>query len=359
MFPFSPADGQENVPLETSVKITFSEPLDVTTVTADNLILTGPGGPVSGTLSLSSGNRQVNFRPGSPLTGNTTYTFTAFSGISDLAGYNLEDIFVLSFTTLDTTPPPPPPAGNITATIPDETGRTTITATQGTAGPHDTVSVINQTQNTTTPVLVEADGSFSVTVDAQMIDTVVISITDPSGNETVVSAGLFRNPDGSVGVGPQGAQIEADNGAVLDIPEGAFPNGAIVRFTGLTEAEIGMSPGPDFPFMSGFEIQCSIGAENIYECIRTASSRSPPRCSRVWLRGSLMSMAANRHWPSSIRPRSLTAAFQHLSPPCPGIEQRAGRYAMYLNEDQRMAMAQSLISIGGDRHARCNDPGPY
>ena len=340
----SPPDGQTNVPLETSVKITFSEPLDVTTTTPDNLILTGPEGPVSGTLTLSSGNRQIDFRPDNPLAGDTTYSFTAFTNISDLAGYMLEDVFVLSFTTLDTTPPPLPPAGNIAATIPDDTGRTTITATQGTAGPHDSVSIINQTQNTSTPVLVEADGSFSATIDAQIIDEVVISITDPAGNQAFVSTGLFRNPDGSIGVGPQGAKIEAGNGAVLDIPEGAFPNGAIVRFTGLREAEIGINPGPDFPFVSGFEIECSVAPE-IY---MNASAPLPAGTSSntAGIVARLVDVYGGEQALAIVdTAKVIDGRLTTSSPPCPGIMQRVGRYAMYLNEDQRMATAQSLVSI--------------
>ncbi|MBW1902720.1 MAG: Ig-like domain-containing protein, partial [Deltaproteobacteria bacterium] len=341
---FSPVDGQINVPLETSIKITFSEPLETATATAQNLMLTGPEGPVTGTLTLASSNTQVTFRPTDALAANTTYAFTALPGIVDLAGYGLESIFVLSFTTLDTTPPPPPPAGNITATIPDNTGRTTITATQGTAGPHDTVSVINKTQNISSPVLVEADGSFSATIDANIIDEVVISITDPAGNETVVSTGLFRNPDGSVGVGPQGAQIEADNGAVLDIPEGAFPNGAIVRFTGLTEAEIGINPGPNFPFVLGFEIQCSVAPETYLNASAPMQAGVNPDITGIVAR--VVDVYGDEQALAIVdTAKIIDGRLTTSSPPCPGLEQRVGRYAMFLNEDERMAMGLSLISI--------------
>lgn len=134
VFSFSPVDGQLNVPLETAVKVRFSEPLNPATVTIENLVLTGPEGPIPGTLTLTSSDTQITFRPIEALVSNTSYTFTATQGIQDLAEYSLDSIFTFSFTSLDTEPPLPPTAGSINATIPDDTGRTTITVTQGTCG---------------------------------------------------------------------------------------------------------------------------------------------------------------------------------------------------------------------------------
>ena len=156
-------------------------------------------------------------------------------GVEDLAGYSLESAYSLSFTSIDTTPPPPPAAGDVSATIPDDTGRTTITTTQGTVGPHDSVMIVNRTQNISVPVLVNPDGSFSASIDAAIMDEVVISITDPAGNETIVAIEQFRNPDGSTVIGPSGGRLVADNGVYIDIPSGAFPSGAVaVSYTHLT-----------------------------------------------------------------------------------------------------------------------------
>ena len=338
-----PANGQENVPLETALTLTFSEPLDAATATADNFILTGPSGPVSGTLSLSSGDTHITFRPSDPLTADTTYTFTALQGIRDMAGYRLESPYVLVFSTLDTTPPPPPPAGAVTATIPDDTGKTTVTATQGTAGPHDTVSVFNRTQGISTPVLVDPDGGFSATVDADIMDEVVIRITDPAGNETVVPVGPFRNPDGSIVVGPAGAQIEVDNGVILDIPEGAFPQGAVVHVTSLGKTEIGVDPGPDFPFMAGFAIESSVAPE-----IYLNASAPVPDGTRPDAKGIVARVVEVRGEPALAivdTAKMIDGRLSTASPPCPGIQRRTGRYAMFLNDDQRMRMQQSLVSI--------------
>ena len=164
----SPLPDAENVPLETPIKVIFSEPLDPSTVNVGTVLLTGPGGPVAGTLNLTSNNTIIVFRPSEALSPDNSYTFSVSTGIQDLAGYALETSYYLVFTCLDTTPPPAPEAGAISASIPGEDGNTTISATQGTAGVHDTVKIINKTQDISTPVLVNEDGSFSVTIDADI-----------------------------------------------------------------------------------------------------------------------------------------------------------------------------------------------
>ncbi len=341
---FLPVDGQQNVPLGTAVSLTFSEPLDAATVTPANFILTGPAGPLPGTLSLTANNTRVTFRPADPLVTDRTYVFSVMTGVRDLAGYSLEEIFSFSFTTLDTTPPPLPPAGSINATIPGDDGRTTITATQGTAGVHDTVSVINKTDGTSTPVLVEADGSFSVNLDADILDEVVISIADPAGNEISVPIGRFRNPDGTVVIGPAGGLLEADNGVILDIPAGAFPAGAMVRLAALTEAEINVSPGPDFPFVAGFEFESSV-APQIY-----LNASAPLPAGTAADAHGIVAQVFDVYDRSMLyvvdTARVINGRLTTSSPPCPGIMSKFGRYAAFLNEHQEMALGAAILSMG-------------
>jgi RHS repeat-associated protein len=341
---FFPADGQENVPLETAVKVTFSEPLNPETVIPENLTLTGPEGPVQGTLTLSSGNTQVAFRSTEGLKANTAYTFTASQGIQDLAGYALESAFVLRFTSLDTTPPPPPPAGNINATIPGDDGQTTITTTQGTAGVHDTVNIINKTRNTSTRVLVDADGSFSGKIEAGVLDEVVISIVDSAGNERVVPLGAFHNPDGSTVIGPEGGQLMADNGVILDIPAGAFPKGAVLRITGLTEEEIGVPMTPDFPFVAGFEIQSSAAPEIYLNASFPIASETDP--STTGIVAQVVDVYGTQRLAVVDTAKVIDGRLMTSSPPCHGIMSKFARYAGYLNEHQQMKLGAAILSMG-------------
>src|SRR6185436_13114780 len=101
------------------------------------------GTPVSASIGLSSGNQIVTLRPAGALQSNSAYMVVVGEGVTDLAGRHLAADVTTQFTSLDTAPPPMPPAGNINAAIPDGDGFTTISATQGTAATHDTVTIVN------------------------------------------------------------------------------------------------------------------------------------------------------------------------------------------------------------------------
>ncbi len=158
-----PAAGAVNVALSDPVVVTFSEPIDPASVSGVNAgrlsMVSGGGLAVDGVVSLGSDNTVVTFRPTAPLAPDTTYTFTIAREVADTSGYTLAAAVSIAFDSLDTTPPPLPPAGAISADIPSA-GRTTVTATQGTAGPRDTVWIRNRTTGTQTPVLVDANGGF-------------------------------------------------------------------------------------------------------------------------------------------------------------------------------------------------------
>jgi len=72
------------------VQINFSEALDPTTVTGSSVTLKQGATPVAGTLSLGSGNSSVTFTPSSNLAANTSYTVTATTAITDVAGNPLD-----------------------------------------------------------------------------------------------------------------------------------------------------------------------------------------------------------------------------------------------------------------------------
>ena len=89
--------------------------------------------------------------------------------------------FASQFTTVNVTPPPPPPAGAVNATIPDASGKTTVTGTQGTAVPGGTVNVKNLASGAITTLTPNADGSFSGQVAAARTDKLDVTIVDADG----------------------------------------------------------------------------------------------------------------------------------------------------------------------------------
>jgi hypothetical protein len=97
----SPAAGAVQVPLEATVRVSFSEPVATATI----VLRDASGQPVPGTAALAVGNSVVIFSPQDFLRANTTYTFTV-SGVVDLAGNPLAGgTFTASFATIDTIAP--------------------------------------------------------------------------------------------------------------------------------------------------------------------------------------------------------------------------------------------------------------
>ncbi|RLB24940.1 MAG: hypothetical protein DRG71_04700, partial [Deltaproteobacteria bacterium] len=338
-----PQNGASNVALETSIRLRFSEPLAPESVSESSIVLTGPDGPVPGRINLTSSNTEVVFRPLQSLQSNSTYTITVLTQIKDMAGYPLQGPFSASFTSLDTTPPPPPPASAVNATIPREEGKTTVTGTQGTAGVHDTVVVVNKTKNISQPALVQPDGSFSTTIEAGLTDEIVISITDPAGNETVVPVGPFRDPDGSTVIGPQGGILEAENGVVLEIPEGAFPDGAIVRVTALTQSDIPVSPGSDFPFVAAFRYESSEPAQEFIDISAPLPPSVDPDVNSGIVAKVVELYGGEPHLAIIDTAKVKDGRLVTASPPCPGLKGYYATVALYLNRMALMMQVQARV----------------
>lgn len=93
----SPVNGATGVPVITNITVTFSQAIDPHTVTASTFLLTGPSGPVPGSIS-ASGSAAV-FTPGAFLAGLSSYTVTVTTGVKTFEGRPLPSNIVSSFTT--------------------------------------------------------------------------------------------------------------------------------------------------------------------------------------------------------------------------------------------------------------------
>jgi len=94
-----PASSATGVSRTTLIGIRFSEPINVTTLTASSLTLGGPGGPVAGTISPGEQGLLLFVVPGAPLAAGTTYTLSLTSDITDTSGNPLTP-FTSQFTTV-------------------------------------------------------------------------------------------------------------------------------------------------------------------------------------------------------------------------------------------------------------------
>jgi hypothetical protein len=99
----APANGATGVPLDSDLVVTFSEPLDLATVNAANIVISDASGQIAGTLSVTGGDRVVTFRPLSPLRDQVRYT-VAVEGVEDRLDKVMTP-FSAAFTTVDITAP--------------------------------------------------------------------------------------------------------------------------------------------------------------------------------------------------------------------------------------------------------------
>jgi hypothetical protein len=109
----TPVDTATGVAVNSAISSTFSEAMDVLSITSNNFKVTGPGlTPVSGAVTYV-GNT-ATFTPTSRLAENTLFTATVTTDVKDLAGNNLAVNKVWTFTT---------------GAAPDETAPTVSTTT--------------------------------------------------------------------------------------------------------------------------------------------------------------------------------------------------------------------------------------
>ncbi len=101
-----PADGETGVSITKKISAIFSEPMTPSTVNTSTFTVTGPGGPISGSVTLL--NNVATFTPASNLAMKAIYTARITTGVADLSGNTLAADKVWTFTTgvnADTTPP--------------------------------------------------------------------------------------------------------------------------------------------------------------------------------------------------------------------------------------------------------------
>ncbi|MBI5764731.1 MAG: DUF3494 domain-containing protein [Planctomycetes bacterium] len=100
-----PSNAATDVKLNQSIKPTFSEAMNPTTITTTNFTVAAASIPVTGTVTYQ--NNIATFTPTIPLAPGTTFTATISTGSTDVAGNPLAQNFVWSFTTGTSVAPDP------------------------------------------------------------------------------------------------------------------------------------------------------------------------------------------------------------------------------------------------------------
>jgi len=96
-----PAEGTMGFPLNGPISATFSEAIDVTTLTASTFTLTvgTPGVPVEGIVTFQVADSTAVFMPAANLAGETTFTATITTGVKSVSGAVLPAPHSWTFTT--------------------------------------------------------------------------------------------------------------------------------------------------------------------------------------------------------------------------------------------------------------------
>jgi len=107
----TPTNGATGVAVNSNVTITFSEPMDATTINGTTISIkpTAGGSNLAATVTCNSPCTVATLDPTADLLNNTSYTVTVVggaSGVKDVAGNALASTSTSTFTTIaDTTPP--------------------------------------------------------------------------------------------------------------------------------------------------------------------------------------------------------------------------------------------------------------
>ncbi|HEY6871276.1 MAG TPA: Ig-like domain-containing protein [Geobacteraceae bacterium] len=235
----SPAANEANVQPSVPVVVSFTKGMDRTSINATTLKVTdSTGSAVSGVISFNVDGTAATFYPAAAFQSEASYSITVAGTVKDLQGYPLGQDVTSGFTVRKTTPPPMPAAGAVSGTFPDADGFITVTGTQGSADPKDTVLIINDTTGEIASVAPASNGSFTGKVKGQLGDQIKVMLMDYSGNQTLISYLTFKGPDGSYLVTAKGGKIEGEGGSILEIPEGALYGPTVIKMTVITEASL-------------------------------------------------------------------------------------------------------------------------
>jgi hypothetical protein len=110
----APLSGEQDVPVSTFPRATFSRAMDATTISSSSVTVSGPSGQLPASVSFDAASRTLTLTPTAALAFSTTYTVALASTIKSSDGAPLGTTYSWQFTTQS----PPPP--DVALTSPDD-----------------------------------------------------------------------------------------------------------------------------------------------------------------------------------------------------------------------------------------------
>ncbi|MDP3775759.1 MAG: Ig-like domain-containing protein [Gemmatimonadales bacterium] len=165
-----PPKGGTDVPLNSLIRVVFSEPMDSGTITTETVRLIRNGTPVAGRVVLAADGLRADFVPDALLDRATVYTLAVESGVADLSGDVLGQNVAADFTT-----------GN-------QTGASPVSSVTITPGNADLVAFVGDTQPVFPGMVFMSPGIVSLTATAR----------DSSGAPVTSNTAVWTNSSPSV-----------------------------------------------------------------------------------------------------------------------------------------------------------------
>ena len=155
----SPINGAQNVAINSSITITFSEAMDASTINEQTITLSAGTGTISGSVTYS--DTTAVYKPASSLNPGTIYTVTVDGGVKDVAGNAMVTpygfIFITGATVAPTTMTLSAPA------VPYGTdGSVTVTVSSAAGIPTGNVSLSVDNGAATTQGLINGSTTFTI-----------------------------------------------------------------------------------------------------------------------------------------------------------------------------------------------------
>ena len=99
----NPANNAPNIAIDTNVQVTFSEPMNNSTINSTTFRVNA-GSDIAGQIAYNSSNYTATFTPSAQLNYNTDYTVTVSTGAQDLAGNAITGTYTFFFSTISDMP---------------------------------------------------------------------------------------------------------------------------------------------------------------------------------------------------------------------------------------------------------------
>ena len=208
----SPSPGKRDVPLNATIVIVFSEPVDAATLTTSSMRLLRGTSPVAGTVTVLEGTGTVAvFTPAALLDPNTDYEFAVTTAVTDLDGDALTQPLTVDFRTGQSEAGPPASIRVSPDTVYMTGGTYQMTATVRDAGGNTLVDqAVTWSTSDSTGLTVSATGL--VTALASSIYTVTATVTGLTASARVV---VTAGPPASLAISPAHATVGAAGDTII------------------------------------------------------------------------------------------------------------------------------------------------